>query len=204
MKQSEQYDDLTAIYLARHCTTRWNKEGRIQGSNDLPLCDAGRAQAAAVAPTLARHGFDTIVSSPYRRALQTAAIYAEHLQISVQVHDGLKELNHGAWEGEVIDTLLSDQYSGYAQWLEDALSVRIPGGEDIAAAQRRISDAISEIVLQHPRQRVMVITHKHIRAVLSCRLRNLSLSKFGQAIEERVKPVEITTKELRRLSRINP
>lgn len=199
MMHSTQTDHLARVFLARHCKTRWNLEGRIQGSNDLPLCDAGRVQAAAVAPALADYRFDTVICSPYQRAQQTAAIFAHDLRIGVHVHDGLKELNHGEWEGQRIDTLLGDSRSGYARWLQDARSMSPPGGEDMAAAQARISAAIRTVAEQYPGQRVLVITHKHIRALLRCRLRNLGLDRFGQQIDERVEPVEITSEELRRL-----
>ena len=33
------------IYIVRHGETVWNKEGRLQGSTDISLSDAGRELA---------------------------------------------------------------------------------------------------------------------------------------------------------------
>ena len=40
---------MSRIYLARHGETEWNALGKLQGHTDIPLNDAGRAQAAELA-----------------------------------------------------------------------------------------------------------------------------------------------------------
>jgi len=37
------------IFLARHGETEWNAVGKLQGHTDVPLNEAGLAQAAALA-----------------------------------------------------------------------------------------------------------------------------------------------------------
>lgn len=39
----------------RHGQTRWNLEGRLQGSSDIELNDTGRAQASDAVQILAPH-----------------------------------------------------------------------------------------------------------------------------------------------------
>ena len=50
------------IYYIRHGETSWNAEGRLQGTQDVPLNDLGRRQAAhagnVLADLLARDGRD--------------------------------------------------------------------------------------------------------------------------------------------------
>lgn len=191
--------DSPRIFLARHCKTRWNLEGRLQGSQDLPLCDAGRVEAHALLPRLDRYRFERIISSPYLRALQTATIFADHLGIPLSAHMGLRELDHGLWEGEEIARLLHSPESEYARWLKDATRVAVPQGEDLESARARIVHAVVEIANVHVGEKLLIVTHKHIRAVLNCSLKGLGLAEFGSQIDEGVEPVEIPSEELRRV-----
>lgn len=93
---------MTRLFVVRHGQTDWNVQGRLQGSSDIPLNDAGRAQAAAAAATLGlalRQGF-TLVSSPLSRARETAEILVASLgQGEVELDDRLVERSYGVWEG---------------------------------------------------------------------------------------------------------
>ena len=66
-------------------------EGHALHAKDPPLRDDGRVQAEAVAALLAREGVTHVVSSPLRRARETAAPLAARLQVPVQVIDGWAE-----------------------------------------------------------------------------------------------------------------
>lgn len=87
------------FYYLRHGQTNWNLEHRAQGQQDVPLNEAGRAQAAHALPKLFAKGITTIISSPLRRAKETASILAESLGIPVVVIDSLKEASWGECEG---------------------------------------------------------------------------------------------------------
>ena len=41
------------LLLLRHARTAWNADGRMQGSSDVDLDDAGRAQAALAGSAIA-------------------------------------------------------------------------------------------------------------------------------------------------------
>jgi broad specificity phosphatase PhoE len=62
------------IYIVRHGSTEWAEARRHTGRTDIPLNDVGRAQAAALAPILARHAFARVLTSPLRRARDTAEL----------------------------------------------------------------------------------------------------------------------------------
>ena len=67
----------TTFYILRHGQTAGNASGTFQGRLDYPLDETGMAQARAVGAWLAEKQIDAIVSSPQRRAAQTASIVAE-------------------------------------------------------------------------------------------------------------------------------
>jgi|GEM_PF-433003 len=191
-----------AIYLGRHCKTQWNLDHRIQGSCDLPLCSAGIDEARAMLPLVAQRHFTRIVSSPYKRARQTADIYADALNLPVEIHADLKEIDHGQWEKQIIDELLQSPQNGYADWLADPGAIAIPGGhEPVDAAGRRVCRAIVNIAAADPAERILVILHKHIRALLQCRLKNLATAAFSSQISEDIAPAAIPPAQIARLCR---
>jgi broad specificity phosphatase PhoE len=55
----------------------------------------GRQQAAMLATRLAAEGIDRIVSSPQRRARETAQPLADRLHLPIEVLDGLAEVDRG-------------------------------------------------------------------------------------------------------------
>jgi probable phosphoglycerate mutase len=99
---------VTALTLIRHGETDWNRDRRIQGATDIPLNDAGRAQARAAADALAVE-FDrlgvtpVVVSSDLQRAHETARIIAAVLDADAPLlYPGLRERRYGAAEGMLV------------------------------------------------------------------------------------------------------
>ena len=89
---------MTRLVLWRHGLTDYNVAGRIQGRVDIPLNDAGLAQASAVAPAIAAMEPTAIVSSPLGRARQTADVLSAAVGVDVRVDDALTERSFGMWE----------------------------------------------------------------------------------------------------------
>ena len=66
---------MTTIGFIRHGVTAWNKEGRAQGTTDVPLDDEGILMARkTVAKRLEKEHWDVIYTSPLIRAKHTAEI----------------------------------------------------------------------------------------------------------------------------------
>lgn len=84
------------IYVIRHGQTDWNKEGRLQGRNGLPLNDVGIRQAEELRSKLAHIRFDHVFSSPQARAIQTAEIATG---LKAQVDDRLDVFDLGEADG---------------------------------------------------------------------------------------------------------
>ena len=67
----------------RHGQTDWNRDDQLQGSSDIPLNAEGREQAHEAAGILADGGWEVVVSSPLRRARETATIIAHDLGLEL-------------------------------------------------------------------------------------------------------------------------
>jgi hypothetical protein len=90
------------FYFLRHGQTDWNREGRYQGTSDIPLNAAGIAQARAAAESLTRIKIDHIIASPLIRALKTAEIVGDQCGAPVHTDIGLVERNFGSFDGLII------------------------------------------------------------------------------------------------------
>jgi broad specificity phosphatase PhoE len=150
---------VTTILLARHGETDWNLERRVQGHSDTPLNETGRAQARALAETVADVTFDAIYSSDLARAQETARIVAESKGLEVTAVPDLRERNFGTWEG------LTDQK--ILERFPDARSGSWGDGETKEEMTARVLAALQQIATAHPDGRVLVVTHGGpVRALL--------------------------------------
>lgn len=90
---------MTEIYVVRHGETDWNKQGRLQGQEDIPLNERGRAQALACGGALEKTRFQRIYTSPLSRARETAEKIARFQACPVTEEAGLLERDYGALSG---------------------------------------------------------------------------------------------------------
>ncbi len=68
-------------------------------------------------------------------------------------------------------------------------------------AQQRAVEALRAVVREHPGETVLVVTHKHIRAILTCWLREESLQAFSRMVSDSVEPEELFPAEIERTIR---
>ena len=87
------------LILVRHGCTALNAGGRLRGRLDPPLDDVGRAQALRLGETLASMGPTSIVSSPLRRAVETAEPIASHAGLTVRLDARLLDRDYGLGPG---------------------------------------------------------------------------------------------------------
>ena len=100
----------TQVLLIRHGETDWNRIKRIQGHIDIPLATSGVEQAQRLAERFAREAqagarLDAIYSSDLLRAQQTARPFADALGLPLQLREGLRERNYGAFQGHDSDEI---------------------------------------------------------------------------------------------------
>ena len=83
------------LVLIRHGESEGNRDRIFTHTPEVPLTDAGHAQVRAAAEWVAaRYRPVAVVSSPFLRARQTAAILAERLALAVRVEEELRELRY--------------------------------------------------------------------------------------------------------------
>lgn len=140
----------TRISIVRHGQTDWNLHRRIQGSTDIPLNSAGRAQAAEAGVAIRTRHWDAIVASPLQRAEETARIIAGELGLpSPHIIAELTERHHGQIEG----LTFAERQERFPD------GVLVPGLESRQDVLARVLPALGRVAAAHEGQSVLVVTH---------------------------------------------
>lgn len=176
------------VVLIRHGETDWNRVGRIQGQEDIPLNDTGRSQVRAAAETLSETIKETpgtfpeeafsqdtfarandvlataFYTSPLSRALESAHIVADVINFDrkdVQIEPSVIEWNAGPLQGVLLKDIASQHPEAWKAWKlqRDPFYILPEGGESFAARYKRVTQAIQNIANKHQRQRVLIVCH---------------------------------------------
>jgi probable phosphoglycerate mutase len=150
----------TRVFLVRHGETTLSAEDRFAGSTDVPLGPNGRVQAEKLGQRLGRIAVAAAYASPLMRAVDTASIVARHIGVAVETRDGLREIDHGHWEGmrrTEVEARFPDEYSC---WSEDPYTFAPRGGETGVQVVARALPVVREVVTAHPGESVLIVSHK--------------------------------------------
>lgn len=137
--------DSALLLLVRHCEPH---EGHPLLPGDPPLTEEGGRHARHVAEGLARVGVDRIVSSPQRRALETAQPLSDLLDRPIEVLDALAEVDRHTDRYRSPGTIRAEDPDGWAAFLrsppayfgldEDAYRAAVLGAiDDLAGGASR-------------------------------------------------------------------
>jgi probable phosphoglycerate mutase len=150
------------LILVRHGETAVNTEGRLQGRIESTLTERGREQADRLARAVAALEPISVVSSPLRRARETAAAIGAATGLEVEIDERLTELDYGDWEGSRFADLPAGTFD---TWRADP-SFTPPGGESLVDLRKRVVPCI-EALLGRERPVVAVSHVSPIKAAVT-------------------------------------
>lgn len=166
------------IYLIRTGDTEYDGQGRIQGTLDIPLCADGRKQVEEAAQELAaeRPPITTLYTGPCQSVLQTAEAVGAQLHLKPKKLTSLANLDHGLWQGMLVEEVRSNQPKVYKKWQETPDAVCPPEGETLSSARERLAKAITKLVKKHKQGVIALVLPNPLAAVLQS---ELSHEKLG-------------------------
>jgi probable phosphoglycerate mutase len=148
----------TTTLLLRHGQTPLSIEKRFSGIGDPELTEAGLAQAAAAAERLRHSAATAVVTSPLRRAVQTAEAVADVLGLEIEVEEGLRETDFGDWEGYTFGEVKKRWSAELDAWLAST-AVAPPFGESFDATATRVRQARDRVLARHGGETVVLVSH---------------------------------------------
>ena len=156
---SENEDARPELWLIRHGETEWSRLGRHTGRTDVPLTEAGRGQARAVARKLRGHTFALVLSSPLSRALDTASLAG--FGDRVETSDDLLEWDYGADEGRTTAEIRKSR-PAWTVWRDGPA-----GGESAEQVAARVDRVIERV--RSGSGDGLVFAHGHVLRILAAR-----------------------------------
>ncbi|WP_163582855.1 histidine phosphatase family protein [Gracilibacillus saliphilus] len=138
------------IYIIRHCEA----EGQ---SPEAQLTDRGHEQALELSEFFSNVKIDRIISSPYKRAIDSIRPLAKRFNIDVEINKNL------------IERILSTK--NLPDWFEklrntfDDIELRFEGGESSREAMKRIVEVVEEAFSRNNNNTV-IVTHGNLMSLL--------------------------------------
>lgn len=180
------------LHLLRHLPAL-DVAGRAIGRHDVELeqpDDARRLADAWNQPRPTR-----VISSPLKRAIDTAAPLADRFGLSLDVDPRLQEVDFGAWEGMTWEAIEERDGDRFQSWMQNWETVAPPGGESFVDVVARMSAFLDDLP---PKESTLVVAHAGaIRAALVTLLDLKQSNAFrlsvahGALTSARLKPPEL-------------
>ena len=158
------------IILTRPGSTEFDEQKRITGTLSIPLSDQGAQQAVNTAKDLLAEKIEVIYTSNCESANQTANALAELNRVKVKQLEGLQNLDHGLWQGKLIDDVRQKQPKVYRQWQECPETICPPDGEMLGEAQERVKMTLQKILKKHKDGVIAIIAPEPLTSLIRCYL----------------------------------
>jgi probable phosphomutase (TIGR03848 family) len=170
----------TTLLLVRHALNDWVGDKLAGWTPDVHLNDKGKAQAEALCHRLADRPIAAVYSSPLERAVETARIVAAPHRLEVQIRAGMGEVRYGDWTGQSIKELAKEKAWQVVQFYPSG--ARFPGGEAIREMQARAVAELDELVVQHPAEIIVVVSHADVIKAVLAHYAGLHLDLFQRLV----------------------
>ncbi|HEU0116444.1 MAG TPA: histidine phosphatase family protein [Thermomicrobiales bacterium] len=154
-------DRVTHLLLVRHGRTDGNRRNIMQGTSDFPLDALGLLQAQRIADRLAHESpAGLLLASPLSRALTTARIIGDRLNLEPIVVPDLREMSFGEFEGLAMAEVRAQRPDLLASLSDLGSFDRVwPGGESRRGFHERVKATFHAILHAYPEERIVVATH---------------------------------------------
>lgn len=138
---------MTRIYFVRHAEPDRN----VHDDRTRPLTDEGLRDSLEVTRILKDKNIDFLMSSPYKRSMDTIGNLAQTLVKEIYTDDDFRERNAGIWHGENFLEYIEKQWSDFNYHIKD--------GESLNEVQERNIRALKKVLSSHTDENIVIATH---------------------------------------------
>ena len=144
---------LTNLYFVRHAHSTYTPDelGR-------PLSEKGQADAEEIARIFKKENIDYVISSPYKRAIQTVEGIAELFEKEILIENGFKERTLSKGPVDNFETAITKV------WNDPTFAWE--GGESNITAQNRGVEATIKVLESYEGKNIAIGTHGNIMVLI--------------------------------------
>jgi probable phosphoglycerate mutase len=170
------------LYLLRHGETPYSQEGAYCGTLDAELTPEGHLMAKAFADAYGSIGWTDVYVSPMKRTIATAQPLCDAIGLPMQIRDGLKEINYGAWENKDLDYVKQHYEQDYIRWMTEPAWNPPTGGETSVQIANRAMAVVAEIEAKYSNGNVLIVSHKATLRIIICSLLGMDIGRYRDRV----------------------
>lgn len=138
---------MTRIYFVRHA----EPDRSVHDDRTRPLTEEGLRDSLEVTRVLKNKNVDVIISSPYKRSMDTIGDLAKTLGKEIYTDDDFRERNAGGWHGDNFLEYIKNQWADFNYHIKD--------GESLNEVQLRNVRALKKVLSSYKDKNVVIATH---------------------------------------------
>lgn len=149
---------MVQLFLIRHAESEANRLDLLAGQLDFSLTDKGRNDISLIAQQFhSEHAIDMIISSPLKRAVQTAEAFASLYTLPVQTDKRLIEQDIGVFQGKSYAELENNKEYEHDRtkrwnWVPEK-------GESYRMMADRLRSFFEMSIRNHQDKKVLIVSH---------------------------------------------
>ncbi len=160
------------IVLIRAGKTEFDHQGRIMGTLDVPLSDAGSVEVNEVIDQIRDYAIEMVYTAPCESAEQTAKQISETLGVKSKTIEQLTNIDHGLWQGMLVEEVKRKQPKVFKKWREEPEKVCPPEGEMISDARQRVTACVTKMIKKNKFGTVGLVAPQPLASLIGSVLRN--------------------------------
>ncbi|MFT8311101.1 MAG: histidine phosphatase family protein [Sporolactobacillus sp.] len=137
---------MTTIYFVRHAESDF----RIHNDRLRPLTEKGMRDRVMVTNYLCNQPIDQVLSSPYKRAVDTVKQLANLKNLPIYKDEDFRERSVGEWV---------EDFRAYAERQWNDFRFKLEGGESLSEVQERVTRALNQILNERNHQVLVIGCH---------------------------------------------
>lgn len=179
------------LILIRHGEIESNVAKVYSGRSSETLNSMGRLQAEQAAEKICGLQVAALLTSPLKRAFETANILGRQLNLIPQISEFFNELQMGPWEG-LSETEVESRYPNeFKLWNSRPADLRLEGRETLEELRRRAIEGLLDARGRHGNAPIAIVSHVAVIRVLMLQSQGRPLNDYKTVFVPNATPVSI-------------